>query len=60
LLSSPNNALRDMNLGVNWRMFTATSLIPRTTYQVTVSFNNQIGSSGTSVISITTFGLPCK
>ena len=43
------------------RMFTATSLAPRTRYQVSVSLRNQMGSAHTyGSNTVTTFGKPGK
>ena len=42
------------------RIFTATSLTPRTSYTFEVAFINQVGSGPFTNLSINTFGLPCE
>ena len=42
------------------RIFTATSLSPRTSYTFQVAFVNQVGSGPYTSLTINTFGLPCK
>ena len=59
-LTGSSNIIDSMSVAISNRIFTATSLTPRTSYTFEVAFVNQVGSGPYTNLSINTFGLPCE
>ena len=59
-LTGSSNIIDSRIVAISNRIFTATSLTPRTSYIYEVSFVNQVGSGPYTNLSINTFGLPCE
>ena len=59
-LTGSGNIIDSRMVAISNRIFTATSLTPRTSYTFEVSFVNQVGFSPYTNLRINTFGLPCE
>ena len=60
VLTGSSNIIYSEIVPISNRIFTATSLTPRTSYTFEVAFVNQVGSGPYSNLSINTFSLSCE
>ena len=59
-LTASSDIIDSRIVAISNRVFTATSLTPRTSYTFEVAFVNQVGSGPYTNLSINTFGVPCE